>query len=222
MDKHIAEMKNELSYFNAAVKDAAAIREANGRRYQPEYAAAENARLEDTVAQLYRETRGKIEAIHARAVAAVNAWAKLDGAKIDPADMVLLEGDFPLTTAELRSMLLKHEGNRTMIARVMQYAEEHEIQFQLGYVPTPEDKLAVYDAFKTSAISLLDTIRCSGGITDSMMGAFGDPSHVTDPRFVCVLCGLEALQKGVETPGAAHANGEFAFHFKPLPGREKA
>lgn len=132
MDKHIADMREALREYNAVAKEVATRIENNNRRYQPDSANMENARLKAILAQLAGDTRQKISGFHSEALAAVDAWGKPSGGNLDPDDMALLSGAVPLSSKDLRTMILKHEGNRTMLSAVEKYAQDHGLTLSRG------------------------------------------------------------------------------------------
>lgn len=221
MDKHIAAMREALREYNAVAREVATRMEENNQRYQPDSASKENARLKAILAQMADNTRQKISSFHSEALAAVDAWGKPSGGNLDTDDMALLSGAVPLSSKDLRAMVMKHEGNRTMLSAVEKYAQDHGLTFALGYVPSPTDKAKVYSAFNASALSLLNDIQKSSGVSESLIASFGDSDHVSDPAYLCVLEGLSALQERSSGTTANCPAGTFDFHFKPLPGREK-
>lgn len=224
---YIKRMKEELRLFNAAAKDLAKMRRENEERLHPNVARGENQRLQTVLDQIRDETRAKIEGIYKEATASVEAWGKLDGSKIDADDTAILNGGFPLTAQQLRAMARKHEGNYTMLAKIQQYATDHKLISELGYVPTAADKRRVYEDFQTSALRLLGAVYENPGEQDASVAAFGDPNSrvISDPAYICVMRGglaaLDAAEAG-ETPAGEAVPAAFDFHFKPLLGRDSA
>lgn len=213
MSKYITRMKDTLLSLNATAQKIHADMDQNNRSYLPEAAAKENTRLQAELNQAVESARERIDSIHADAAAAARAWGKLDGTKIDAADIELLKGDFQFTKAKLEDLLFKHQGNATMVNAIVKYAKEHGIV--LDYVPTVEGKLSAYDAMAQSAQDMIGTIVQSIGLpNDSMtIKLWGEPGNISD-RLELALYGIEQREEP-KAPPRAHFN----FNFTPLPGR---
>lgn len=221
--KFIQQMKTILEGFNAVALAGAAQMEQNAQRFQPQYLGEANAPVRAGIQEAAEVARVKLNTTHAEALTAVDAWAQMSGEKINAEDMALLHGDFPLTAADFRRLILKYENNYTMLSAIVAEAETRHMRFQLGYTPSPEDKRIVYDKFYASALSLLDSIYMGGGVSDSMIAGYADPARVTDPRFIAVLSGLAAVQGEPSRPETSpDTNTEFGFAFRraaPNPTR---
>ncbi|MCI7636425.1 MAG: hypothetical protein MSS53_02175 [Oscillibacter sp.] len=221
MDKYIQRMKKALEDFNVVAKDCVAQYELakqtdveNGTSFHVEMA---NERLIPLHEEAARKARAEIAAAYNEAVSEVSRWGCLDGSKIDANDLALLEGGYPLTGDDLRRMALRHEGNHTMLTRIEAYAEKNGKIMELGYIPSPADKLTVYSSFRVSAMSMVDTIYTHGGIADGLLNGFADPTHVTDPRFIVGLSGLAALYEHNTNEAEEKEQEKAAFDFKFRP-----
>lgn len=221
--KHIQTMKTALEGFNAVARAAAAQMDDNARRVHPSVLESTNAPVRAGMLEAGAAAREKIIGAHAEALTAVDSWEQIVPEKLDEQTMQLLSRGLPMTAVDFRRLILRFEDNYAMLTALATEAEKRGLLFQCGYIPTPADKRAVYDAYYSSAMSMLDTIAEHCGISENMIAAYADASHLSDPRYISVLRGLSATQPGHEgSDNNSAPAADFGFKFRhaaPAPTR---
>lgn len=210
MSKYVNRMKDTLVALSSTARRIHGEIEHNNATYQPSAAADANARLQAELNAAVEETRAKIDAIHDEAVAAARKWGELSGVDIDADDLGLLEGDFELSQQAVWHLLVKHQGNGTMVNAIAKYAKEHGTV--LNYVPCVEGKLFAYSSFTKSAQAAVGDIVGTAGLID--LSKWGEPGNISQ-RMETILYGI----KEEDDPSTKLPKGDFNFGFKHINGR---
>lgn len=193
MNTHIQAMKNALTgYYNAA-KDAEAKADQARKMYQPDVAAEQVRKID---AELLVKKQAAIDTItdaKDKGIESARRWGALDGSKIDDGDMKLLK--FDLSPEQFEAMVERHKKNGTMCFILAQYAEKHNRQEttpgEYGLtgrlnpliIPTVENKINAYTKFAESAIGAIENMGGYGWgkgvdspIIESSVKNFGTPN----------------------------------------------
>lgn len=210
MSKYVNRMKDILISFEFTAKEIHGKIERNSAAYLPDVTADVNARLQADLNKAAADARSQINAIHDEAAAAARKWGELLGADIDTADMGLLKGDFQLSQDTVWKLLVKHQGNATMVNAIAKYAKINNIL--LDYVPCVEDKLFAYKSFAQSAHNMVGQIVQTG--SGLALSEWGKPGNISQ-RMETILYGI----KEKEDPSIKPLQENFDFGFKPLDGR---
>lgn len=212
--KHVQQMKSVLVSLNSTAQKIHRDMERNASDFKPDISATANAQLQETLNKAALTARAQIDAIHEEAAAAVKKWAEPTGAEIDMEDLSLLTGGFSLKAEDLHSLLVKHQGNGTMVNAIAKYAGANKME--LSYIPNVEDKLYAYQAFADSAHAMIGSIVESTGLNDSnlTLTKWAEPGNISQ-RMELAIYGI----KKAEEPQPVPARGVFNFGFKPLEGR---
>lgn len=212
MSKYVNKMKDVLTSFQAAAAEIRAKVDFAEQNYNADYAAEERNKLQAQLNQAAESARAQIDAINAEAGEAARKWAALDGENVDHADLDLLKGGFDLTGDDVHELLVKHQGNGTMVRAIAKYAKEHDITPE--YIPNLADKLMAYSAFCASAHSVISDISNSIGQTAGNFSRWAEPGNISQ-RMELVLYGIKSHTAG----DVAKPREKFDFNFKPLSGR---
>ena len=215
MSKYVNRMKDVLVSFNATAQRIHKDMDRNIANCKPDVASDENARLQAKLNMAAEEARGEIDVIHEEAVAAAKKWGEPAGTNIDADDLGLLKGNFILSKEAVWNLLVKHQGNGTMVNAIAKYAREHDMV--LDYIPSVEDKTFAYDSFVKSANGVISNISGAIGLenTDLSISKWGEPGNISQ-RMETILHGI----KEKENPSTKPPKGNFNFGFKALDGRK--
>lgn len=212
MSKYVNKMKDVLTSFQTTATEIRRQVDFAEQNYAADYAAEERNKLQAQLNQAAEKARAQIDAIHAEAGEAARKWASLDGENVDHADLDLLKGGFDLTGDDVHELLVKHQGNGTMVRAIAKYAKEYGITPE--YVPNLADKLTAYSAFCASAHSVISDISCSIGQTAGNFSRWAEPGNISQ-RMELVLYGIKShMVKNTTVP-----KEKFDFNFTPLSGR---
>lgn len=187
MNKHVETMKNAVTNYRKTVRAAIAKMDENTRLYKPEEADKANAAI---MAQLEKD-RDTVKGLIAEARDAgqrdVDAWGKLDGAKITD-DAKLLDAG-AVNPDQFRGLVQKYQDNSTMLQLLANYAEKQngesggfsavwnyggkgnvarqQRHFDTSGLPTVESKRAAFNNAAAAAMNMADSI---GDLTPGKLG----------------------------------------------------
>ena len=195
MNRHLAAMKTIIDGFWGVAKSNEEKKERVRAQFREDIAAEQVKQLENdtqTRAQLAKDAIN--EELH-EALAEVERWGELDGAKINDNDMKLLKLD--LSPEQFAQIVERNRNNGTMCFILKQYAEKHaraekkddEIPMWNNLasveVPTVDEKIKAYNIFAENAIGIIQNITGYGwgrgvdgfGVESSVKG-FGEPNQI--------------------------------------------
>lgn len=210
MSKYVTRMKGVLTTLNTTANQIHKEIDYNNQNFLPDVAADANTNLQAKLNQAADSARDQIDAIREEAKAAVRKWAEPSGTEIDAADLALLKGEFWISIKDVHNLLVKHQGNGTMVNAIAKYAKEHDIV--LAYIPNAADKLHAYDSFAKSAHDMIAEITNAIGLGDTNLplAMWAEPGNISQ-RMEDALYGI----KEYEEPSAVQPKANFEFNFAP-------
>ena len=205
MNRHLAAMKTIIDGFWGVAKSNEEKKERARAQFREDIAAEQVKQLENdtqTRAQLAKDAI--TEELH-EALAEVERWGELDGAKINDNDMKLLKLD--LSPEQFARIVERNKNNGTMSFVLKQWAEKHaraekkddEAGFFTGFlsvpIPSPDEKAAAYNAFANNALTLIENIEGVGfgrgvnsTLIETMIQQFAEPNGASR-KYIEVLGG---------------------------------
>ena len=203
----VKSLKAELeSYYSKYEKKQQEVDKAL-RLYQPDVAQEQIEKISLQFSGEKESTIAAIRKIEAAATESIKNWAVLSGAKIDEADVKLLEYD--LNSEQFETLVEKHKDNGTMCFVLGEYARKHNAtidvmnpeEYTRGWlhesiVPTEKNKLQALKHFVQSAMSTIDALDYEGpyhmaktpDVLQHTVKEFGEPSAL-NYEFLSVLEG---------------------------------
>lgn len=179
MNKHLAIMKDAIGSYAKAQKTAEEKRVKVNDTYLPDVAARELAIIQVDLAAKRKEALQQIENAYSNAKTEVEDWGKLDGNKINDADLKLLQLD--LSPEEFSEVCARNRSNGTMCSILMKHANEHNAAlrekhkgelFPFGIydteaIPSVQSKAAKWDAIYKGATNMINSLGSADPYTRS-------------------------------------------------------
>ena len=168
-------IKEALQKYLASARMAQAKQEEAKRIYQEEVARQECKKISDWLDGEREAASFAIEAERNRRARALDAWKRLDGAKLT-SDIGLLNNDL-VTAEQFPEMVERYKDNWTMLSALSKYADRRNEQlrkeigsgqssypgidrklFPVGIIPTPESKAEQINKTANTAYSVINMI----------------------------------------------------------------
>lgn len=200
MNTYIQSMKNALTSYHNAAKEAEAKAEQARKTYQPDVAAEQVKKIDAELLTKKQEAIDAITDAKDRGIEAAKRWGALDGSKINDGDMKLLK--FDLSPEQFEAMVDRNRNNGTMCFILGQYAEKHNREEttpgEYGLtgrlnpliIPTVENKVNAYTKLAESAIGTIENMGGYGWgkgtnsvFVESAVKNFGTPNQANYALF---------------------------------------
>lgn len=150
--------------FNAQIEE-------NNKRFSPEYAEKENAKVREQQGQAYNETKASIEDVFTT-VRGLLANANFLNVEQLTADRVFFENNssFDLSVDEVKSYIERYANNFTMLRLIKDWVTKNDVhtkehpagKYASINIVMPIDMVMVYKKFAEGALAVVDKIYNNG------------------------------------------------------------
>lgn len=167
----ISMMKDYLNIYYKKQKEFNSKIDNNNKTFSPEYAEKENAKIREQQAKEYKETVADIKNIFDEVKSYLASANFIDVSSLT-ADRLLFDNNsgFDLSVEEVKAFAERYKDNNTMLRLIKDWVEKHNDitkehpagKYADVNIILPSDKIASYQKFGESAISICGKIYNNG------------------------------------------------------------
>lgn len=213
---YVGQMKDAVKSYYKRQQNFNAQIEENNKRYSPDYATKENAKIKDEQDKAYKEAEKNVNDVFLT-VRGLLANANFVNVESLTADRMLFSNDsgFNLSVAEVQAFVERYSKNYTMLRLIADWIARNDIPTQdhpVGKyasveIVLPVDILHAYKAFAEGALTLIDKIYNNDVVaidgTASEIDSFGNELFASE-LFSIVGNGMELSDyKSMRVPETA-------------------